>query len=128
MENPEANQLPEVDSLPDGFVESPSEPLAPKTPILEQEKPLQPDYKEDDLVSTEFGASKGQKQGTFPVPLSEVDGFDGSLDSAKGKLVGHDSSNSVSKAAEVGVAECSEVKGEVKGECESTERCNFSYF
>ena len=27
MKNPEANQLPEVDSLPDGFVESPSEPL-----------------------------------------------------------------------------------------------------
>ncbi|EOY18587.1 Uncharacterized protein TCM_043098 isoform 2, partial [Theobroma cacao] len=122
MENPEANQLPEVDSLPDGFVESPSERLAPKTPILEQEKPLQPDYREDDLVSAEFGASKGQKQRTFPVPLSEVDGFDGSLDSVEGKLVSNESSNSVPEAAAVGEAECSEVKGEVKGECQSTER------
>ncbi|KAK6228150.1 hypothetical protein SCA6_000490 [Theobroma cacao] len=122
MENPEANQLPEVDSLPDGFVESPSERLAPKTPILEQEKPLQPDYREDDLVSAEFGASKGQKQRTFPVPLSEVDGFDGSLDSVEGKLVSNESSNSVPEAAAVGKAECSEVKGEVKGECQSTER------
>ncbi|XP_007009776.2 PREDICTED: beta-taxilin isoform X1 [Theobroma cacao] len=122
MENPEANQLPEVDSLPDGFVESPSERLAPKTPILEQEKPLQPDYREDDLVSAEFGASKGQKQRTFPVALSEVDGFDGSLDSVEGKLVSNESSNSVPEAAAVGEAECSEVKGEVKGECQSTER------
>ncbi|XVF23670.1 hypothetical protein REPUB_Repub13aG0059200 [Reevesia pubescens] len=123
MENPEAHQLPEVDSLPDGFVESPSELLAPKTPILEQEKPLQPDYKEDDLVSTtEFGASKGQKQRTFPVPLSEGDSFDGSLDSVEGKLVGQESSDSVPEAAEVGVAECSEVKGELEGECQSTER------
>ncbi|XVE99352.1 hypothetical protein REPUB_Repub03eG0190800 [Reevesia pubescens] len=122
MENPEANQLPEVDSLPDGFVDSPSEPLAPKTPSLEQEQPLQPDYKEDDLVSTEFGASKAQKQRTFPVPLSEGDSFDGSLDSVEGKSVGRESSSFVSEAAEVGVAECSEVKGEVKGECQSTER------
>ncbi|XP_022765347.1 beta-taxilin-like isoform X2 [Durio zibethinus] len=122
MENPQANQLPEVDSLPDGFVASPSEPLAPNTPILEQEKPLQPDYTEDDLVSTEFGASKGQKQRTFPVPLSEGDSFGGSVDSVQGKLVGEESSDSVPEAAEVGVVECSEVKGEVKGECQSTER------
>ena len=125
METPEANQLPEVDSLPDGFVESPSEPLAPKTPISEQEKPLLPDYKEDDLVSTEFGASKGQKQRTFPVPLSEGDSFDASLDSVEGKLFGHVSSDSVPEAAEVGVVECSEVKGEIKGECQTAERCNF---
>ncbi|XWS66137.1 hypothetical protein CRYUN_Cryun05aG0174200 [Craigia yunnanensis] len=122
MENPEANQLPDVDSLPDGFVDSPSEPLTPKTPILEQEEPLQPDYKEEDLVSTEFLASKGQKKRTFPVPLSEGHSFDGSSDSVEGKLVEHDSSNSVSDAAEVGMAECTEVKGEVKGECQTAER------
>ncbi|XVE75341.1 hypothetical protein DITRI_Ditri12bG0086600 [Diplodiscus trichospermus] len=121
MENPEAKQLPEVDSLPDGFVESPSESLAPKTPILEQEKPLQPDSKEDDLVSAEFGGGKGQKQRTFPVPLSVGDSFDGSLDSAEGKLVGHESSDSVPEAAEGGAAECSEVKAEVKGECQTAE-------
>ncbi|OMO81181.1 Taxilin family [Corchorus olitorius] len=118
MENPEANQLPEVDSLPDGFVESPSEPSPPNTPIVEQEKPLQPDYKEDDLVATEFGASKGQKQRTFPVPLSEMDGLDASSDSVEGNSVAHESSNSVPESAASSVAECSEEKGE----CQSTER------
>ncbi|XP_052485486.1 uncharacterized protein LOC105780289 isoform X2 [Gossypium raimondii] len=104
MENPEANHLPEVDSLPDGFVESPTDSLAPKTPILEQEKPLQSDYKEEDLVSTEFGAGKGQKQITFPVPLSEGDSFNGSLGSVDGKL------------------ECTEVKVDLEGEYQSIER------
>ncbi|KAG4151731.1 hypothetical protein ERO13_D04G084700v2 [Gossypium hirsutum] len=104
MENPEANHLPEVDSLPDGFVESPPDSLPPKTPILEQEKPLQSDYKEEDLVSTEFGAGKGQKQITFPVPLSEGDSFNGSLGSVDGKL------------------ECTEVKVALEGEYQSIER------
>ncbi|TYH73477.1 hypothetical protein ES332_D05G332400v1 [Gossypium tomentosum] len=117
MENPESNQLPEVDSLPDGFVESPSEILAPKTPISKEEKPLQPDCREGDLVSSEFGANKGQKQRTFPVPLSEADGFEGSADYVEGKLVCPELSNSLPEAAE-----CSEVK-EVKGKCESTETC-----
>ncbi|MBA0750700.1 hypothetical protein Gogos_002094 [Gossypium gossypioides] len=103
MENPEANHLPEVDSLPDGFVESPTDSLAPKTPILEQEKPLQSDYKEEDLVSTEFGAGKGQKQRTFPVPLSEGDSFNGSLGSVDGKL------------------ECTEVKVDLEGEYQTVE-------
>ncbi|TYJ37410.1 hypothetical protein E1A91_A05G374000v1 [Gossypium mustelinum] len=105
MENPEANHLPEVDSLPDGFVESPTDSLAPKTPILEQEKPLQSDYKEEDLVATEFGAGKGQKQRTFPFPLSEGDSFNGSLGSVDGKL------------------ECTEVKVDLEGEYQSIERC-----
>ncbi|XP_039071956.1 beta-taxilin-like isoform X2 [Hibiscus syriacus] len=84
MENPESNQLPEVDSLPDGFFESASEILAPKTPIAEQEKPLQPDCKEDDLISSQFGANEGQEQINFPVPLSEADGFNGLSDSVEG--------------------------------------------
>ncbi|MBA0776034.1 hypothetical protein Gotri_011093 [Gossypium trilobum] len=117
MENPESNQLPEVDSLPDGFVESPSEILAPKTPISKEEKPLQPDCREGDLVSSEFGANKGKKQRTFPVPLSEADGFEGPADYVEGKLVCPELSNSLPEAAE-----CSEVK-EVKGKCESTETC-----
>ncbi|MBA0872022.1 hypothetical protein Goshw_004905 [Gossypium schwendimanii] len=103
MENPEANHLPDVDSLPDGFVESPTDSLAPRTPILEQEKPLQSDYKEEDLVSTEFGAVKGQKQRTFPVPLSEGDSFNGSLGSVDGKL------------------ECTEVKVDLEGEYQTVE-------
>ncbi|KAK8579665.1 hypothetical protein V6N12_069978 [Hibiscus sabdariffa] len=117
MENPESNQLPEVDSLPDGFVESPSEILAPKTPISEQEKPLRPDCKENDLVSSQFGANEGQKQITFHVPLSEEDSFHCSLDSVEGKIVGPESTDSVSEAGE-----CCELK-EVNGKCESTETC-----
>ncbi|KAE8669212.1 glutathione S-transferase DHAR2-like [Hibiscus syriacus] len=124
MENPEANQLPEVDSLPDGFVESPSDPLAPKTPVLEQEKPSEPDYKEDGLVANEFGARKGLKQRTFPVPLSEVDTFDSYLDSVDGKLVGHVApSRSIPEAAKVEATEFSEMKGELKGESQTTVRC-----
>ncbi|MED6184854.1 hypothetical protein PIB30_051475 [Stylosanthes scabra] len=54
MQSPDANQLPEVDSLPDGFVESTIEPVAPPTPIRELEKPLN-NFKEDgssDLTQT----------------------------------------------------------------------------
>ncbi|KAI9124676.1 hypothetical protein K1719_004598 [Acacia pycnantha] len=40
MQNQDANQLPEVDSLPVGFVDSTTEPLAPTTPKPEQEKLL----------------------------------------------------------------------------------------
>ncbi|GLT70100.1 hypothetical protein SLA2020_421990 [Shorea laevis] len=124
MENPEVNQLPEVDSLPDGFVDSPTEPLAPQTPILEQEKRQKGDYK-DELVSNDFDATTGgtgktQKPRTFPVPLSETDGVEESVDSVEGGLVMPGSSSSVSEAA-IGVFKCNEVKGEVNEECLSTE-------
>ncbi|GLT66850.1 hypothetical protein SLA2020_391940 [Shorea laevis] len=125
MENPEVNQLPEVDSLPDGFVDSPTEPLAPQTPNLEKEELQKADYK-DELVSNDLDAStsgtgKTQKLRTFPVPLAETDGFDESLDSVEGGLVMPGLSSSVPEAA-VGVLKGSEVKGEVKEECQSTER------
>jgi len=65
MQNPDANQLPEVDSLPDGFVESTTEPLAPPTPTPEQEKPLN-SYKDDgssDLIhSNELSNDMGAKE------------------------------------------------------------------
>ncbi|GMI80627.1 hypothetical protein like AT5G50840 [Hibiscus trionum] len=122
MENQEANQLPEVDSLPDGFVESPSEPLAPKTPILEHENPSQPDYKEDDLVANEFGARKGLKQRTFPVPLSEGDTFDSCLDSVDGELVGHEASgDKIPEAAKVGESQATERSVEGGSETKSTD-------
>lgn len=73
MQNPDANQLPEVDALPDGFVESASEPVAPATPTLEQEK-LPSGYKEDgssdrshsnelsnDLGTNEFQDNNGKQ-------------------------------------------------------------------
>lgn len=141
MENPEANQLPEVDSLPDGFVESSTEPVAPLTPTVEKEKPLG-DYKEDsfseldhsdELAANEFQTSQGreektQKLRTFPVPLSETDSFDASEGSvevpSKGcmhpALVSSDSAN-VSKAS-AGVSGSSKVKEQVQADCQSSER------
>lgn len=47
----EADQLPEVDSLPDGFVDSTSEKsLVPETQKDEEEKPEFTDYKDEKLV------------------------------------------------------------------------------
>ncbi|KNA08836.1 hypothetical protein SOVF_159170 isoform B [Spinacia oleracea] len=99
MENSVANQLPEVDSLPDGFVESSPEIVAPVTPLNEKEQPLR-DYKENnsvepdssndssyeaslnEFVSVEGKGEKVPKIRTFPVPLSEKDGYDASGESA----------------------------------------------
>ncbi|GAU15897.1 hypothetical protein TSUD_41190 [Trifolium subterraneum] len=77
MQNPEANQLPEVDSLPDGFVEGTAEPVAPATPIPEQEKPLsESDYKEGVFVdcghpndiSNVLGEKEFHQDGSVEVP------------------------------------------------------------
>ncbi|KAF9590973.1 hypothetical protein IFM89_000518 [Coptis chinensis] len=58
MENENGNELlPEVDSLPDGFVESPTEPT-PKTPTFEIENQVPP-------------LSHVEKLRTFPVTLSD---------------------------------------------------------
>uniref|UniRef100_A0A2N9EG12 Uncharacterized protein n=1 Tax=Fagus sylvatica TaxID=28930 RepID=A0A2N9EG12_FAGSY len=132
MENPEANQLPEADALPDGFVESSAEPQAPPTPTVEQEKPLC-DYKEDSyseldhsdkLSETSQGREeKTQKLRTFPVPLSETDCFEapkglgevsdkGCMEQSEGTPVSPDSAN-VSEAS-VGVSGCSEETPEAK--------------
>ncbi|CAN1174211.1 Txlna [Linum perenne] len=73
MENLDANQLPEVDSLPDGFVDSSREPVAPATPTMEKERP--PSHKEEDTPS-HGGTQKTERSRTFPVPLSETDGSD----------------------------------------------------
>ncbi|XP_076898193.1 uncharacterized protein LOC143551695 [Bidens hawaiensis] len=51
MENPAANQLPEADSLPDGFVDSSAESLAP-TSTTDQEDQVT-DYKEEKLVEVD---------------------------------------------------------------------------
>ncbi|CAM8898687.1 unnamed protein product [Rhodiola kirilowii] len=52
MENSAATQLPEVDALPDGFVEISTEAPAPLTSDSEQEK-LCVDYKQDDCFTPE---------------------------------------------------------------------------
>ncbi|KAK9265750.1 hypothetical protein L1049_011479 [Liquidambar formosana] len=148
MENPDANQLPEVDSLPDGFVESSAEPLAPPTPTLEQEKPLL-DYKDGNFMksdcsndsghetlgqldSSEGGTEKSQKLRTFPVQLSEKDCFGDSAEAVEelnkdclekrvDTLVVAGLSDSVSESS-VRVSECSKAKEQVQVQCESSER------
>ncbi|KAJ0704975.1 putative transcription factor bZIP family [Helianthus annuus] len=84
MENPVANQLPEADSLPDGFVDSSAEPLtsSPATPNQESDVA---DYKEeklievdsrpnlivDDFQSCEGDNGNADRTRTFPVELIE---------------------------------------------------------
>lgn len=154
MENPDANQLPEVDSLPDGFVESSTESLAPLTPTVDLEKPLD-EYKQDnmpeidssnesihELSANEFQKSQGraektQKLRTFPVPLSETDNFDASVglveeprkgcaEQTEGTQVISNSANSVSDAS-AAVLDCCEVKEQNEAKCQSFERCKFLF-
>ncbi|KAF5742525.1 beta-taxilin isoform X1 [Tripterygium wilfordii] len=132
MENPDANQLPEVDSLPDGFVDSSTEHLAPQTPTFEQEKPVN-SHKDDvsepqhsNEASLEVIVDESQKSHrraekeklrTFPVPLSDSNNFEANLQSAEvtdescveqteGTTVMPNAAV-VSKAS-VGISECSE--------------------
>ncbi|KAF5798932.1 putative Taxilin family [Helianthus annuus] len=52
MENPTANQLPEADSLPDGFVDSSADPLTSSPPSPDQEDQAT-DYKDEKLIEVE---------------------------------------------------------------------------
>ena len=68
MQNPDANQLPEVDALPDGFVDSTVETLAPPTPTPEQEKPPNvskgdgsSDFAHSDELANKLGVKGFQK-------------------------------------------------------------------
>lgn len=151
MENRGENQLPEAHSLPDGFVDSSMEALAPRTPVSEQEK-SHSDRKEEgseldhsnvstnELSSDEFQTTmsrteKTQKPRTFPVPLSETDNIDASVDSLdvangssvkqrEGGISEPSSVNSVSEAS-TGEAASSEVKRQARGESSDAERCNY---
>lgn len=108
MENSPANHLPEVDSLPDGFVESSVESFAPRTPNFEHEE-SPADYKDTlleldpciDAVHDPSSASdssvgienllsesrtdKVERLRTFPVALSEKDSTDVCEDSLVNK-------------------------------------------
>ncbi|KAI3799742.1 hypothetical protein L1987_35043 [Smallanthus sonchifolius] len=83
MENPVAIQLPEADSLPDGFVDSSAEPVTslPRTPDQEsqvtdykEEKLIEvdsrPDLVVDDFQSCEGDNGSADQTRTFPVELS----------------------------------------------------------
>ncbi|KAJ0045807.1 hypothetical protein Pint_06092 [Pistacia integerrima] len=121
MEGADANQLPEVDSLPDGFVDSPTEALAPATPTLEQENSLE-----------EFQTSKGrtektQKLRTFPVPLSEMDNFDASVDLIKMPNKGSVEETDGMPAMPTAVASVSEASAGISG-CSETHLKSLIYF
>ncbi|KAI3886786.1 hypothetical protein MKW92_045418 [Papaver armeniacum] len=104
MENSQANQLPEVDSLPDGFVESsneqeqqqprtthnfeheesPPSPPSPQSPPDYKDTILELDQCSDAVLDTSDTSTvtdsrndvKIEKLRTFPVALSEKDGED----------------------------------------------------
>lgn len=151
-QNPDANQLPEVDSLPDGFVDSSSEPLASSAPNFEQEKALG-DGKEDHVSeidcpsdhvhgvsANEFDKSHNETEKTpelkkFPVSFSEKYSFGGSeglvempikghMDQAEGMFITPVSGDSVLEAS-VRVSECCEVKERAEAKCQHSERRNY---
>lgn len=112
MENPAANQLPEADSLPDGFVDSSAEPLTPSPATPDQEDQVT-DYKEEklvevesrpDLVVNDFHSREGDNESpeqarTFPVELSEYEDTVES-DASSSKFV----SENVVRKSEQGIA------------------------
>ncbi|XP_048231861.1 beta-taxilin isoform X2 [Ricinus communis] len=115
MDNVDANQLPEVDSLPDGFVDGSIESLAPPTPPFEQEKPLS--VRNKDSISEivhptgglpEFSANESQ---TSQESNEKVEGTATILDSA----------NLVSNTS-IEVSGCSELNEQVSGNCQSSDR------
>ncbi|CAN8302384.1 unnamed protein product [Cochlearia groenlandica] len=76
MESSHSNLLPEVDSLPDGFVDGASDPPPPPliSPIAAEEEHL--------IKSNDVSIDKSEKLRTFPVPLCDEadnnnDGEDG---------------------------------------------------
>ncbi|KAJ4848591.1 hypothetical protein Tsubulata_020258, partial [Turnera subulata] len=128
MENGGANQLPEVDALPDGFVESSAEPQAPSTPSIEHEKPVSDckertvslhDRSSEKILSFDSQTSedtttttdKTEKLRTFPVPLSDSESTASIYDNAH-----------VVSEAPSGVFGSGEVNDHVQRNCQTSER------
>ncbi|KAL2324784.1 hypothetical protein Fmac_023842 [Flemingia macrophylla] len=119
MQNPDANQLPEVDSLPDGFVESTTERLAPVTPTPEQEKPLNKDDGSSGLIhSNEQANDLGEKEFQNNNECSEVVPSD-VMQQTEGAQITPPVANSVSESS---LSTCCEVKGQREEECQSSDR------
>ncbi|XP_054800476.1 uncharacterized protein LOC129304733 isoform X1 [Prosopis cineraria] len=121
MQNQDANQLPEVDSLPDGFVESTTEPLAPPTPKPEQEKLLN-NYKRSD--SSDVGLPNDSSNELAVEENQNT--HDCSVEVPCGSLKQQAESTQVTPPvgdsdSEIPLSSCIEVKGQ-EGECQSSER------
>ena len=147
MENNDANQLPEVDALPDGFMDGSAEPPAPPTPALKQEKPLG-SYKDNALEidcsnvsinepsANEFQRSPGrtektQKLRTFPIVLSESENSDAPVQSpGKGGSeqagVSLAADGSAESSAQVS-SDCCGVKEQLKEKCQTSEKRSFLF-
>ncbi|XP_019427785.1 PREDICTED: alpha-taxilin isoform X2 [Lupinus angustifolius] len=123
MQNPDSTQLPEVDSLPDGFVESTTEPVAPSTPSPEQEKPLN-SYKEDG--SSDLGLSNvssnelGEKEFQNNHDCSEEVSSDGCMHQTEDTQVIPLQANSVSEAPLS--SGCTVKEEQQQGECQGSDR------
>ncbi|KAK3022266.1 hypothetical protein RJ639_045860 [Escallonia herrerae] len=89
MENPAANQLPEADSLPDGFVNSSAEPPAPSAPVPEPENEVT-DYKEEKLLEQpELVVSQSQSsEGTTGDGTEDAGRDNGCLDTGMEERMG----------------------------------------
>ncbi|CAL5209248.1 unnamed protein product [Lathyrus oleraceus] len=108
MQNPKANHLPEVDSLPDGFVEGAAEPVAPAIPIPKLDKPLCDDYKDDGFI--DCGHSN---------ELSNVLG-EMEFRNDDGTYIASPLDSSVSESPLSGSGEA-EVKDQQQGECQGSD-------
>ncbi|KAI7731170.1 hypothetical protein M8C21_012223 [Ambrosia artemisiifolia] len=80
MENYVVNQLPELDSLPDGFVDSSADPLTPSSPTPDQEDDV-PDCKEGRLLKVD---SRNDSVGD---DSQSCEGDDGSAEQARALTV-----------------------------------------
>ncbi|XP_044509256.1 beta-taxilin isoform X2 [Mangifera indica] len=124
MESAAANQLPEADSLPDGFVDSSTEALAPSMPALEQEK-SHGDYKDEGFVELDNSNESTHDLASEEFQTSKVDLIKmHNKDTVEQTDVMPSMPTSVASVSEAsaGVPGCSEVKGQVQGECQNTER------
>lgn len=149
MENSAANQLPEADSLPDGFVDSFSEPLT-SSPATPHQQDQVTDYKEErlvevdsrpDLVVDDFQSCEGddgsaEQAITFPVELSEYVGSDTQKlvktsleDSIVENEAGSPSfvSESVVRNTEPELTPSSDGNNNAGETCQTLEKCNISY-
>ncbi|RYQ92850.1 hypothetical protein Ahy_B09g099097 isoform B [Arachis hypogaea] len=122
MQSPDANRLPEVDSLPDGFVESTTDPVAPPTPSSEQEKPPN-NYTEDgssDLtrtreLSNELGEKEFQNNHDYSVEVQN----DSCMRQEEGTQITPPVAKSGSDAMQSG---CCTVKDKQHGESQSLDK------
>ncbi|RDX96984.1 Alpha-taxilin, partial [Mucuna pruriens] len=123
MQNPDANQLPEVDSLPDGFVESTTEPVAPATPTPEQEKPLN-SYKGDDssnlIHSNELSNDLGEKEFQNNNDCSAEIPSNSCMQQTEGAQITPPVANSVSESPLSGCCEVKQQQGEFQSSDRST--------